>query len=72
MSVTPPTDTTPNTLFDGFVEEYETACARGVQLSGESRDYFAAERIRLTAAWPAAGSQSVDSSISDANCVGDA
>ena len=38
-------------VFDDFVEDYEEACARGVQLSGESRDYFACERIRLTAGW---------------------
>src|SRR5215208_8080238 len=51
MTMTPPTETTSDALFDGFVDEYETACARGVQLSGESRDYFAAERVRLTAEW---------------------
>jgi trans-aconitate methyltransferase len=39
------------TMFDAFVDDYEAACARGVGLSGESRDYFAARRIRLTAFW---------------------
>jgi len=49
--MTPKTDATPS-IFDGFVdEEYEAACARGIDLSGENRDYFAAERIRHTAAW---------------------
>jgi SAM-dependent methyltransferase len=34
-----------DTLFDEFVDGYEDACARGVSLSGESRDYFARLRI---------------------------
>jgi len=41
--------------FDAFVDDYEAACDRGVRLSGESRDYFAARRIHLTASWCAAG-----------------
>jgi SAM-dependent methyltransferase len=49
MNTTPETDTT-RSVFDGFVDEYEEACARGVQLSGENRAYFATERVRLTAA----------------------
>jgi trans-aconitate methyltransferase len=35
-------------LFDGFVDDYEEACARGVSLSGESRDYFARARVDVT------------------------
>ena len=38
-------------LFDGFVEDYEEACARGVSLSGESRDHFARARVELTKHW---------------------
>ena len=38
-------------LFDDFVDEYEDACARGVSLSGESRDYFARARVELTKGW---------------------
>ena len=47
--MTPESDAT--SIFDGYVEEYEAACARGVHLSGEDRDFFAAERIKLTASW---------------------
>jgi SAM-dependent methyltransferase len=36
-------------VFDGFVEEYEDACARGLDLSGESRDFFALGRVEQTA-----------------------
>jgi len=36
------------TLFDGFVESYEDACGRGLALSGESRDYFARQRVAVT------------------------
>lgn len=36
-------------LFDEFVEDYEAACARGLALSGESRDYFAQQRVHHTA-----------------------
>jgi trans-aconitate methyltransferase len=35
-------------LFDQFVENYEDACGRGLALSGESRDYFAQQRIVIT------------------------
>ena len=38
-------------LFDDFVDDYEEACARGVSLSGESRDYFARARVDLTKRW---------------------
>jgi trans-aconitate methyltransferase len=34
--------------FDEFVESYEEACGRGLALSGESRDYFAQQRIVRT------------------------
>ena len=34
--------------FDEFVESYEDACARGLTLSGESREYFARQRIAHT------------------------
>jgi trans-aconitate methyltransferase len=37
-------------LFDEFVEDYEDACERGLSLSGESRDYFAQQRVRQTRA----------------------
>jgi SAM-dependent methyltransferase len=46
--MTPGTDAESSTLFDGFVESYEDACARGLALSGESRDYFARRRVALT------------------------
>jgi len=35
-------------LFDGFVDDYEDAYERGLSLSGESRDYFAQQRVRHT------------------------
>lgn len=35
-------------LFDQFVENYEDACGRGLALSGESRDYFAQQRVAIT------------------------
>jgi len=39
------------TLFDEFDETYEDACARGLALAGESRDYFAAARLDYTERW---------------------
>jgi len=38
-------------LFDDFDETYEEACHQGLALAGESRDYFAAERLKYTATW---------------------
>ncbi len=38
-------------LFDDFAETYEEACQQGLALAGESRDYFAAQRITHTARW---------------------
>ena len=35
-------------LFDEFVDSYEASCAEGLKLSGESRDYFARQRIQCT------------------------
>jgi trans-aconitate methyltransferase len=34
--------------FDEFVENYEEACGRGLAISGESRDYFAQQRVAHT------------------------
>src|SRR5947209_2702938 len=34
--------------FDAFVENYDAACSRGLALSGETRDYFAEQRIAHT------------------------
>jgi len=41
-------DTSATALFDQYVENYEDACGRGLALSGESRDYFAQQRIVIT------------------------
>lgn len=35
-------------LFDEFVGDYEQACAEGLSLSGETRDYFARQRVLHT------------------------
>jgi SAM-dependent methyltransferase len=35
-------------VFDAFVDTYEEACGRGLALSGESREYFARQRVALT------------------------
>jgi len=35
-------------VFDDYVDEYEAACARGLELSGDDREYFAEQRIRHT------------------------
>jgi SAM-dependent methyltransferase len=38
-------------VFDQYVDDdYEAACERGLQLSGESRDYFARHRVEQTRA----------------------
>jgi SAM-dependent methyltransferase len=37
--------------FDAYAERYEEACHRGLSLTGESREYFAETRVRLTANW---------------------
>ncbi len=42
-------DSNPASTFDAFVESYEEACGRGLALSGESRDYFAQQRVRYSA-----------------------
>jgi SAM-dependent methyltransferase len=34
--------------FDRYVEDYEEACGRGLALAGESRDYFARQRVAHT------------------------
>ena len=44
----PPIDGTTMNLFDEFVDSYEASCAEGLKLSGESRDYFAQQRIQHT------------------------
>ncbi|HUQ71463.1 MAG TPA: methyltransferase domain-containing protein [Planctomycetaceae bacterium] len=38
-------------LFDEYADDYEAACHRGLVLSGESRDYFATQRVLHTARW---------------------
>jgi SAM-dependent methyltransferase len=43
----PASDAMPS-VFDGFVESYEAACERGLAISGEHRDHFAAIRIART------------------------
>jgi trans-aconitate methyltransferase len=43
-----PAGSSATALFDQFVENYEDACGRGLALSGESRDYFAQQRIAIT------------------------
>jgi SAM-dependent methyltransferase len=35
-------------VFDAFVDDYESACGRGLALSGEDRDHFASRRIDWT------------------------
>jgi SAM-dependent methyltransferase len=34
--------------FDDYVDNYDAACERGLQYAGESRDYFAKERVEFT------------------------
>jgi SAM-dependent methyltransferase len=41
--------TTATSEFDAYVDGYEEACAAGLRLSGESRDFFAERRVSLTA-----------------------
>ena len=55
-------------LFDDFAENYEEACAKGVSLSGESADYFAAGRIAYTANWLAALGAPIPWSAADFGC----
>jgi SAM-dependent methyltransferase len=43
-----PIDVRTMSLFDEFVDSYEASCAEGLKLSGESRDYFAEQRIQHT------------------------
>jgi trans-aconitate methyltransferase len=35
-------------LFDDFVDDYEERCAEGLSLTGETRDYFARQRVLHT------------------------
>jgi trans-aconitate methyltransferase len=35
-------------VFDAYVDDYDAACDRGLSLSGETRDYFARQRIVRT------------------------
>ena len=46
--MSPATETSDAHTFDEFVDTYEEACGRGLSLSGESRDYFARQRVALT------------------------
>ena len=45
----PVMESNPVSTFDAFVESYEEACGRGLALSGESRDYFAQQRVQHSA-----------------------
>jgi SAM-dependent methyltransferase len=36
------------TAFDEYIETYEAACAQGLRLAGEPRDYFARKRVEYT------------------------
>jgi trans-aconitate methyltransferase len=57
--MSPASESSGTETFDAFVESYEEACARGLSLSGESRDFFAQQRVahtkRLCAGAPRAG-----------------
>jgi trans-aconitate methyltransferase len=46
--MSPASGTSGSETFDAFVETYEEACARGVSLSGENRDFFAQQRVAHT------------------------
>jgi SAM-dependent methyltransferase len=35
-------------IFDEYVDDYEAACERGLQLAGETREYFAHQRVEQT------------------------
>ena len=37
-----------STTFDEFAETYEEACQQGLSLTGESRDFFARQRVRIS------------------------
>lgn len=41
----PPSDCPP--AFDAYAREYDAALQRGLDLSGESKEYFARERVRI-------------------------
>lgn len=43
-----PTTETSTNVFDEFVDSYEAACSRGLELSGEDRDYFVVRRVDRT------------------------
>ena len=47
MKTPPPTTGQPE--FDRYVEDYNTALARGLSASGETREYFAAKRVEWVA-----------------------
>ncbi len=47
--MTTATATVTATAFDAYVETYEEACAQGLRLAGEERDYFARLRVQHTA-----------------------
>jgi SAM-dependent methyltransferase len=55
-------------LFDGYVDDYEAALHQGLALAGESRDYFARERIAETAAWVRAAESRPLSRVLDFGC----
>ncbi|HEX5109424.1 MAG TPA: class I SAM-dependent methyltransferase [Vicinamibacterales bacterium] len=48
MPTRPGSDVKEAPLFDDFVDDYEEQCAEGLSLSGETRDYFARQRILHT------------------------
>jgi SAM-dependent methyltransferase len=55
-------------LFDRYAEDYEEACQRGLALSGESRDHFAARRVEATAAWLLRLGQTTVRRLADFGC----
>jgi SAM-dependent methyltransferase len=54
--------------FGDSAEDYEHACHRGLALSGESRDYFAAQRIAHTAAWVRGVARAAPRRVADFGC----
>jgi SAM-dependent methyltransferase len=58
----------PDSLFDHYVDEYEDACQRGLSLSGESREYFAAQRVAHTARWLAQCGAPAPGRVADFGC----
>src|ERR1700752_2473905 len=48
--MSPVNDSSAAGTFDAFVESYEEACGRGLALRGESRDFFAQQRVAHTRA----------------------